>query len=76
MLRYGSRNQVDGVAVTASTGIAALNIGGRTLHSFAGIQLGKRPAQELLKEIYKSVKLVMRWRTTRVLIIDESRQTL
>ena len=27
----------------ASTGIAACNIGGSTIHSFAGIGLGKQP---------------------------------
>ncbi len=61
-----------GVAITASTGIAGLNIGGQTVHSFAGIGLGTLPAEELVKQIQKSVKLKMRWRTTKVLIIDES----
>lgn len=32
---------VGAVAVTAPTGIAAINIGGQTIHSFAGIGLGK-----------------------------------
>lgn len=63
---------VNGVAVTASTGIAGLNIGGMTLHSFAGIGLGKMPVDKLLKQIEKSIKLTRRWRTTKVLIIDES----
>lgn len=76
MLRGGSNDKVNGVAVTASTGIAGLNIGGRTIHSFAGIGLGKRPKEELLSQIYKSMKLVRRWQTTNVLIIDESRFTV
>ena len=63
---------VGGVAITASTGIAGLNIGGQTVHSFAGIGLGILPAGELVKQIQKSVKLKMRWRKTKVLIIDES----
>lgn len=33
------------VAVTAPTGIAALNIGGTTIHRWAGIQLGPRPGE-------------------------------
>lgn len=67
---------VNGVAVTASTGIAGLNIGGTTLHSFAGIGLGKERAEDLAKKIQKSIKLSKRWRTTRVLIIDESQFAL
>ncbi|KAF8203147.1 PIF1-like helicase-domain-containing protein [Pholiota molesta] len=62
---------VNGIAVTASTGIAGLNIGGTTLHSFAGIGLGKERAEVLARKIKKSTKLSQRWRTTRVLIIDE-----
>ena len=35
------------LAVTAATGIASVNIGGCTLHSWAGIQLGKESAEKL-----------------------------
>jgi len=58
------------VAITASTGVAALNIHGRTLHSFAGIGLGKEPAEMLLKKVTGFAK--KRWINTQVLIIDES----
>lgn len=39
------------VAVTASTGLAACNIEGMTLHSFAGIGLGKEAVPELVKKV-------------------------
>lgn len=35
------------VAVTAPTGIAALNIGGTTTHRWAGMQLGPRPEESI-----------------------------
>ncbi|KAI5124476.1 hypothetical protein M0805_008358 [Coniferiporia weirii] len=62
------------LSVTASTGIAGLNIGGTTLHSFAGIGLGKEPIKKLVGKIMgqKPPKLVWsRWRNTRTLVIDE-----
>ncbi|GJJ78193.1 ATP-dependent DNA helicase PIF1 [Entomortierella parvispora] len=59
------------VAVTASTGIAACNIGGCTLHSFAGIGLGNDTVEQLTKKVLSSKKTKRRWRHTRVLIIDE-----
>ncbi|KAF9478023.1 hypothetical protein BDN70DRAFT_69016 [Pholiota conissans] len=65
-------SEVNGVAVTASTGIAALHIGGMTLHSFAGIRLGKGRVEKLVRQIKRKINILMRWRTTRVLIIDES----
>lgn len=59
------------VAVTASTGLAACNIGGVTLHSFGGIGLGKESVSELVKKIKRNQKAKNRWIKTKILIIDE-----
>ncbi|KAF9176299.1 hypothetical protein BGZ50_001117, partial [Haplosporangium sp. Z 11] len=59
------------VAVTASTGIAACNIGGCTLHSFAGIGLGTGTVDQLVKKLEGNQRARGRWRKTKVLIIDE-----
>jgi ATP-dependent DNA helicase PIF1 len=59
------------VAITATTGIAGLNIGGCTIHSFAGIKFGKEEPHILAAQIVGSKKLRKRWRKTQVLIIDE-----
>lgn len=59
------------VAVTASTGLAACNVGGNTLHSFAGIGLGSGEAEDLLKMVRKNRKAKQRWLDCRALIIDE-----
>ncbi|KAL2815173.1 PIF1-like helicase-domain-containing protein [Aspergillus granulosus] len=50
-LRNKFRKEPDRIAVTASTGLAACNIEGVTLHSFAGIGLGKEPVPELVKKV-------------------------
>jgi ATP-dependent DNA helicase PIF1 len=50
-LRDKFKREPDRVAVTASTGLAACNIEGVTLHSFAGVGLGKEDATELVKKV-------------------------
>lgn len=66
------------VYMTATTGIAALNLSenslsvkASTLHSWAGIGLGKSSAKSLIKKIIDSPNYRNRWRYTDVLIIDE-----
>jgi ATP-dependent DNA helicase PIF1 len=57
------------IAKTSTTGISALNIGGRTIHSFSGIQLGEGDVTTLINNMHPFVK--NRWRKTKVLFIDE-----
>jgi ATP-dependent DNA helicase PIF1 len=57
--------------ITASTGVAAINIKGCTLHSFAGIGLGKSSKEELLKKIKYRKQICDRWKDVDILIIDE-----
>lgn len=71
VLRVKYIREPDRVAVTASTGLAACNVGGVTLHSFAGIGLGKEAVPELVKKIKRNQKAKTRWLRTKVLIIDE-----
>lgn len=70
-LRVKHKTQPDRIAVTASTGLAACNVGGVTLHSFAGIGLGKEDISLLVKKIMRNPKAKNRWLRTKVLIIDE-----
>ena len=70
-LRKKYVREPDRVAVTASTGLAACNIGGVTLHSFGGIGLGKEDVPTLVKKIKRNPKAKNRWIKTKILIIDE-----
>lgn len=70
-LRKKFQREPDRVAVTASTGLAACNVGGVTLHSFAGIGLGKEDVPELVRKIKKNQKAKHRWMRTKVLVLDE-----
>jgi|UniRef100_UPI003784EACA hypothetical protein len=77
------RNEIDAddedVAITASTGIAALNIGGSTLHRWSGMMLGPKRGddphtflRELMRDKRQSVRAGMdRIRACRVLVLDE-----
>jgi len=59
------------IGVTASTGIAAINIGGCTLHSFLGLGLATENINILREKIKKLKRVRNRWINTKVLIIDE-----
>ena len=57
--------------VTGTTGIAACNIGGVTIHSFAGCGLGDEPVDRMVQRATTSSQTKKRWRQCRTLIIDE-----
>lgn len=59
------------VAVTSTTGVSAIDIGGRTLHSWAGIGLGQGSTKSLARKIIKNKEALARWHWVRTLVIDE-----
>jgi len=61
----------DAIAVTAPTGVAAVNIGGQTIHSFAGLGYTLSSPEITIMKIMKSKKHKSSWKQTKVLIIDE-----
>lgn len=65
------KNRKNPVAITSTTGISALLLGGSTLHSFAGIGLGKGTVDELMPKITEKFFVRRRWMQTKVLIVDE-----
>ena len=64
--KYGANR----VFVTASTGTAACNIGGTTLHSFASIGLGDESITKCVHRVLQNKKAKKRWQECVVLIID------
>ena len=56
---------------TASTGLAAVNISGQTLHSFAGVGLGEGDPRDLLQRVQVQQHARRRWESCKTLVIDE-----
>lgn len=65
------QNNKQELAVTATTGKAALLIGGTTIYSWSGIGLGDGTVDQLLSKIRTRPKYKGRWFNVRTLIIDE-----
>ncbi|SCU86897.1 LAME_0D08064g1_1 [Lachancea meyersii CBS 8951] len=65
--RYGE----SAVAITASTGLAAVNIGGITVNRFSGINIGMGSVQKLAAQVNRNKNNSERWKRTSVLIVDE-----
>ena len=56
---------------TATTGVAALNVGGSTIHSWAGLGIADDDGMELLDKVAENKKACNRIKGARLLIIDE-----
>ena len=65
--RYGGTN----LGVCAPTGLAAANIGGKTINKLFGIGLGKEPVNTLLDRIKRKNEVYYVWRRLVAVIIDE-----
>lgn len=69
-IKYLHNHKIN-VSVTASTGIAATHINGRTIHSWSGIGIKKELTARDISIICSNDQLVSRVQKTKVLIIDE-----
>ena len=70
-LSFARATSAASVSTPAPTGIASTHIKGRTLHSWAGVGLGKGNTKTLVEKVCGNRNAVDRWRTTQVLVIDE-----
>jgi len=61
------------IQICAMTGCAAIILGCNavTLHSWSGIRLAKGTMEEIYNSVKVNKKLVTKWRTTQVLVVDE-----
>ena len=59
------------IAITSTTGISALLIGGTTLHSFLGIGLGSSTVEEMIKNVESKDYLRKKLLMLDILVIDE-----
>lgn len=71
MITQLRRKHREGIFVTASTGVAACNIGGVTLHGFAGVGLANGSAESLASQVANAKWTLARWRSAKVLVVDE-----
>ncbi len=74
LLNFLKRNYpISRLEITASTGIAALNVGGSTIYSWAGIGLANLPIEKIIENIFsaKATRVRRRIRQAKALAIDE-----
>lgn len=71
VLRLHAKHGSSKVGVTASTGLAACNIGGQTVHKYLHLGLGSGSANDIATKIKRNGAAKKRWTSLAVLIIDE-----
>jgi len=61
------------IQVCAMTGCAALLLGcnARTIHSWAGIKLGKGPDDQIISQVIRNNYAKKSWKKVKILVIDE-----
>lgn len=59
------------IEVTSTTGMAAVNIGGQTIHAWAGVGICNLPIDYAIKSIIKKSSLAKKIKNAQILAIDE-----
>ena len=65
------KNKSSKISFTASTGVAACNIGGLTIHSWSGVGIASETVDILLSKLARNQPAKLRWKRTEILVIDE-----
>ena len=66
-----SQNYIKNMYLSATTGVAAYNIGGMTINSFMGIGTGEQDINYLIRKVYKNKSITERIKMCDILVIDE-----
>jgi len=69
--KYAKESIRDAVFVTAPTGMAACNIGGTTLHAFAGLSIQNKSKEKMAAAVQSNKACKARWVSCRTLVVDE-----
>lgn len=59
------------IDVTSTTGLAAVNIQGQTIHSWAGVGICNKPVQDVVEKVLQRSKLKKQITECKILAIDE-----
>lgn len=66
-----AKDNLNGVVITGTTGISAISVKGRTIYSFAGVQLAQEDKDYLLEKVLLKKHVCARIRAAKILVIDE-----
>lgn len=70
IIKECNKNNVN-IGITATTGCAAILIGGSTLHSFMGIGTAQEEPQQLVNNILSKKNILLKLYKLQILLIDE-----
>lgn len=59
------------IDVTSTTGLAAVNVQGQTIHSWAGVGICNKPVKDVIEKILQRTKLKKQITECKILAIDE-----
>ena len=68
---FGNVRKTSSLSITATTGIAACNIRGMTVHSWSGLGMGNDSMEMIVAKASKNPNVKKRWLECETLVIDE-----
>lgn len=65
------KNKFPKMAITSTTGIAAVNVRGQTIHSWAGVGVCRKPVSQIVQDILGKRQISRQIKNCKLLAIDE-----